>query len=303
MEGMTRDPFPDHRILDVDASIAGTTSRLGTILRTERRRQDLTLAELAAAAGVSTTSVHAVESGRRATIGMYVRLAQALGKRLVVDLGDPVAMDIARAHDADAPIGEHALLPMGRDIVHAAMGELEAARLLAHGWAPGIDVPWQHFRFGGRADVITCDIERLALLHIENKTQLPDLQDGIGRFQEKQAYLGRAVWERLGLARPPLIQTHVMVGLWSAEVIDVVRRSPATFRSAFPATPDAFLTWWSGGVPGPGTTSAFVLLDPFARGRVARFAGLREVLAGVQPRVLGYAAAADLVRHGQVRVR
>lgn len=304
---MPRDPDPDpdsqDAPLDVDPDIEAVATRLGALIRTERRGQDLTLATLAEMAGVSTSSTHAVEGGRRATLGMYVRLVRALDKRLVIDLGDLRGTDpVIPAEGLSAIVGRPQSAT-GRDIVHAAMGELEAARLLAHGRPLGIDVPWQHYRFGGRADVVTWDIERRALLQFENKSQLPDVQDALGRFNETQAYLGGALWERLGMAGPPLVETHVMVALWSAEVIDVVRRNPATFRATFPASPDPFLTWWSRGVPGRGRTTAFVLLDPFATGRERVFADLREVLAGVQPRLAGYAAAADLVRRGRPRGR
>jgi transcriptional regulator with XRE-family HTH domain len=296
---MPRDLEPDDPPPDVNALTDAAESRLGVLIRTDRRRRDLTLSELGRLAGVSTTSVHAVESGRRATLGMYIRLAAALGRRLEFDLDDPSTPGEAAVQATD----ERDRPRPGRDIVHAAMGEIEVARLLAHGRAPGIDVPWQHYRFGGRADVLACDSSRRALAYIENKGELSDVQEALGRFNEAQGYLGVALWERLGMVGPPLVETHVMVALWSADVIDVVRRHPATFLSAFPDPPDAFLAWWSGGVPPRGRTAAFVLLDPFAAGRARRFAGLSEVLAGIQPRVAGYAAAAELVRRDRARAR
>lgn len=301
---MSSDALRDGMLEETDPA-ADAAARLGVLIRTERRRQDLTLAALGTAAGVSTTTVHAVEAGQQASLRTYARLATGLQRSLGFALLD---------HDADDRGASRAVVQVGRDgsfderlaggrdIVHAAMGELEAAHLLARGFKVAVDLPWQHYRFGGRADIVAWDVRRRALLHIENKTQLPDVQDAIGRFAEKRAFLGCATWEGCGFAGPPLVETHVMVALWSSEVIDVVRRSPAMFRATFPAPPDAFDTWWTGEVPAT-TTAAFVVLDPFATGRTTRFASLRDVLADTRHRLAGYADAADLVRQDRSRRR
>ncbi|MFN8520646.1 MAG: hypothetical protein U0667_14925 [Chloroflexota bacterium] len=284
---------------DAEARTAAVAARLGMLIRTERRAHDLSLARLADAAGVSTTRAQSIEAGSPATLGTYVRLVLALDRRLVVDITDLASADAMAPADGRPVSDGQRAVSMDRDIVHAAMGEFEASKLMAFGLRLGIDVPWQHYRFGGRADVIAWDVRRRAMLLIENKGQLPDVQDALGRFNERQAYLGAALWQRLGLAGPPLVETHVLVGLWSAEVIDVVRRHPATFRATFPSPAQPFLAWWSADIPEPGITSTFLLLDPFAGGRAARFVDLREVLGGARPRLPGYAAAADLVRRGR----
>jgi transcriptional regulator with XRE-family HTH domain len=270
-------------------------------LRAGRRRQDLTLVRLGELAGVSVSTVHGIESGRGASVEMYGRLASALGRRLQLALGDPDADPVdAPTHAQDVPSAREGRLD-GRDIVHAAMGEIEASMLRRRRRRLALEEPWQHFRFAGRADLIAWSVEGQALLHVENRTRFPDVQDALGRFNEKRAYLAGALWERLGMTGPPAHQTHVKVALWSAEVMDVLDRGRATFRASFPSPPDAFLRWWDGADPRPGRTTCFVLLDPFASGRERRCIGLQEALSGAQPRIGGYAEAADLVRRGKVQ--
>lgn len=159
-------------------------AELGTRIRDERRRRGLTLREVAERAQVSLAAVQKVESGGRGSIEMYVRIAVALDRGLEVALtedassdGPPQAIDVG---------------PVGADIVHAAMGEYEVSTLATHGFRLGVDEPWQHYRFSGRADVVGWDPRLRALLHIENRTLFPDVQDSAGRYNGKKAFLAAA---------------------------------------------------------------------------------------------------------------
>lgn len=236
---------------------------------------------LAARAAVSSSTIHKIENGARASIGMYVRVAKALDREFACQLVDPTGRRDAVRDDAD--------------IVHAAMGELEVATLRSHGFRTGLDEPWQHYHFAGRADVLGWDTALSALLRIENRTRFPDVQDSIGRFKNEQRYLVTALWRPLGFERLPRTELHVMVGLWSAEVLRVLRQRPETFRSTFPDPPEPFFAWMAGAPPAVGG-STFVLLDPLATGRRRRFIGLEEALAGARPRLRGYADAAERLR-------
>ncbi len=169
---------------------------------------------LAARAAVSSSTIHKIENGARASIGMYVRVAKALDREFACQLVDPTGRRDAVRDDAD--------------IVHAAMGELEVATLRSHGFRTGLDEPWQHYHFAGRADVLGWDTALSALLRIENRTRFPDVQDSIGRFKNEQRYLVTALWRPLGFERLPRTELHVMVGLWSAEVLRVLRQRPET---------------------------------------------------------------------------
>ena len=54
------------------------------------------------------------------------------------------------------------------------MGEYEASHLRALGFKVGIDEPYQHYQFAGRADLVAWDVDARAFLHIENGTRFPD---------------------------------------------------------------------------------------------------------------------------------
>ncbi|MFN8518830.1 MAG: helix-turn-helix transcriptional regulator [Chloroflexota bacterium] len=254
---------------------------VGAVVRDARRRRGWGMRDLARRAAISTGMVQRVEAGERASLTVYARLAQALGIGLNVQMTD-AQRPTTRRQDSD--------------LVHAAMGEIEVSELAARGYAMALDEPWQHYHFAGRADVVAWDLERQALLHIENKGQLPDVQDGIGRFKATQAYLGGVMWERRGLSGRPRSETHVLAVLWSAEVLRVMRRQPSTFRATWPDPMTAFEGWLRGEPPAPGAHATLVLLDPFASGRQRRMVGIDEALGDVRPRVAGYAEAAARLR-------
>jgi hypothetical protein len=212
---------------------------------------------------------------------MYARLAVALGRRPELSL--------------PARSGHHAEPARPRrDTVHAAMGELEARQLSSHGFAIAIDEPYQHYQFAGRADLLAWDLEARALLHVENKSDLPDLQDLAGSYNAKRAYLPAAIGQRLNIGRRGWASvTHVLAVLWSSAVLHVLRLRPATFTAICPSPVDPFEAWWAGDPPTEGVTSSLVILDPdpgLSRRR-ARFVGADR--AGVvEPRYRHYADAA-----------
>lgn len=265
----------------VNGHVDRLATRMGVAINDERRRRRMTIRTLATKAAVSSGTIHKIENGARASVEMYVRVARALDRTFECQLVDPKARPDATREDAD--------------LVHAAMGELEVAALRSHGTQTGLDEPWQHYHFAGRADVLGWDTARGALMRIENRTRFPDVQDSIGRFKNEQRYLATALWRPLGFERLPGTQLHVMVGLWSAEVLRVLRQRPETFRSTFPDPPDAFFAWMAGALPTSGG-STFVLLDPLATGKQRRFIGLEDALGGARPRVRGYADAAARLR-------
>ena len=143
--------------------------------------------------------------------------------------------------------------------------------------------------------MVAWDLERAALLHIENRTQFPNLQEVAGSFNAKRSYLADDLAIRIGLGRPDWASvTHVIVALWSAEVLHAVRLRSETFRSICPDRADAFLAWWTGDIPAePPASSVFVLCDPDPAVRERfRFASLDDALR-VRPRYRGYAEAAQ----------
>ncbi len=159
---------------------------LGDSIRSERRRRRWTMAQLAVRAGVSTSAIQALETGERGSLEIHVRIARALGLELRMELIDP---------------RQRSSGPRGTDLVHAGMGEVEVAHLRGLGYGVGVDEPYQHFQFAGRADVVAWDLDHRALLHIENRTRFPDIQAAAGALNAKRDHLAASIARRLGLGR------------------------------------------------------------------------------------------------------
>jgi hypothetical protein len=229
-------------------------------------------------------------AGSVLTLESYSRLATALGLRPSLDLTDPRGQD--RGH---SPRGARAGHRAG-DFVHAAMGEIEARALAGPGRRVAIDEPYQHYQFAGRADLLAWDLENL--LHIENRTQFPNLQEAAGSYNAKRQYLAGTLAERLDLGpRGWRSVTHVMACLWSSEVLHAIRLRRAPFAALSPDPPDALHAWLRGEPPAAGVSSCLVVLDP-----LVPFGSRRRTIATVEepvrldPRHRGYADAAEALR-------
>jgi transcriptional regulator with XRE-family HTH domain len=227
---------------------------LGAAIRDQQVRRQWSARELGRRSGLTAATVLNVEAGRTAGLATYGRLSHALSMDLEANLVDPRRRRRSVANEEDP--------------VHAAMGELEAARFRSLGYPVSIDEPYQHYQFAGRADVIAWRLDERALLHLENRTRFPNVGEAAGAYNAKRAYLAPVIAARLGLAGGFRSVTHVMVGLWSSEVIHALRLRPETFRSLCPAESGVLDAWWSGGQPLTGIHSAFVLFDPVATGVV-----------------------------------
>jgi len=267
------------------AALARMAVEAGERVRDERTRRGWTLRELATRAGTALAVAHRVESGEVASLESYARLATALGMRPILALPDPRLRAGANDPRRDAA-----------DLVHAAMGELEARALAGRGRTVAIDEPYQYYQFAGRADVLAWDTANL--IHIENRTRFPNIQEAAGAWNAKRRYLAASVAERSNIGpRGWRSVTHVMAGLWSAEVLHVLRLRRATFDALCPDPSDPFSDWLDGREPPPGVTSTLVLLDPAvpfeSRARtIASMAGL----VTLRPRYRGYADAAAVLR-------
>ena len=253
----------------------------GQQIREARRRRKWSLAALAARSGMSDSHVAQIEAGDAASLESYARLFVALEREPQLISLDPRQRSASLRDEADA--------------VHAAMGDVEARRLIGVGLTVAIDEPYQHYQFAGRADVVAWDIEARALLHIENRTQFPNVQESLGSYASKRAYLGGALADRLGLRDGWRNETHVIAALWSSEVIHVLRRLAATFSAACPDGIEPVRRWWAGERPtARGSTSSIVLLDPAPGVRDAF--RIAELADATRPRYRGYAEAAAAMR-------
>jgi len=264
-------------------AVARVVHEAGSSLREARLGRRWTMHELSTRAGVAVGSIQAVESGRVATMETYARLATALGLRPSLALQAGRSKPPIRHSDAE-------------DFVHAAMGEHEADAFSRPGRTVAIDEPYQHYQFAGRADLLAWTDRDL--LHVENRTRFPNLQDAAGAYNAKRQYLAGALGQRLGIGPAGWRSvTHVMACLWTSEVLHVLRLRPATFRSLCPAGPEGFEAWLRGAPPPPGVLSTLVLLDP-----TVPFGSRRRTIASlddasrVEPRYAGYAEVARALR-------
>ena len=257
----------------------------GALVREERRRRGWTLREAAGRAGVALAGVHGIEAGNAASLESYARLGLALGLRPSLSFQHERRRSAAASRDVEA-----------EDFVHAAMGEVEARAMGRAGRTVAMDEPYQHFQFAGRADFLAW--QGRDLLHIENRTRFPNVQEAAGSYNAKRQYLARALAERAGIGPEGWRSvTHVMACLWSAEVLHVLRLRRATFGSLCPDPPDQLAAWIAGVEPARGVTSSLVLLDP-----AVPFGSRRRTVASlldaqrVDSRYRGYADAADALR-------
>jgi transcriptional regulator with XRE-family HTH domain len=261
---------------------------VGMTIADARHGRLWTLRELADRSGVAASAIHAIEHGRPASLRTYTAIAVALDLEPRLDFIDPRR----RANSLRA-----------QDPVHAAMGEVIAARLASHGFEIAMDEPFQHYQFAGRADILAWDLENRALLHVENRTRFPNLQEAFGSFNTKRRYLPAVMADRLGLRGGFATVTNVTAGLWSAEVLHAVRIGPASFRAVCPDSTTSFNSWWAGEAPRIGpSTSVFVLFDPVQPldRRRPRFVGLDQAIEpSTRPRYRGYAHAVELVANAR----
>jgi transcriptional regulator with XRE-family HTH domain len=279
------DPMPPA----AQAALARMAVDAGRQLRDERLRRGWTLRTVAARAGVGLGVAHAAEAGTVVALESYARLATALNLRPAFDLAGSRFTGRASAHGQ-------------ADLVHAAMGELELSTLQHPEHSDrttAIDEPYQHYQFAGRADVLAWDADDL--LHIENRTRFPDLQEAAGAYNAKRRYLAVGIADRAGIGpRGWRSVTHVMACLWSAEALHAIRIHRASFAALCPDPPDALLAWLAGEPPPPGVTSTLVVLDP-----LVPFGSRRRTIAAVvepprlDPRYRGYAEAAEALRHAR----
>jgi transcriptional regulator with XRE-family HTH domain len=249
---------------------------LGNRLNEARRERRWNVQHLAEEAGVSRELAYLALRGERVSLDAALRMIGALGLKLEWELVDPRKRAPMRIRQQDP--------------VHSAMGEFEAAHFRPMGITISIDEPYQHYQFAGRADLVAWNADALAILHIENRTRFPDLQEAAGSYNAKRAYLGAALADRIGIGQWRS-ETHVMVAFWSAEVLHALRIRTESFRATCPDDPTAFEQWWSGVMPLGGKTSSLIVLDPLAVGRQRAFISLEDAL-GARPRHPGYAAAA-----------
>jgi transcriptional regulator with XRE-family HTH domain len=200
--------------------------KVGEVVRTVRRRRGLRQRDVAALAGVSQWLVSAVERGQleQLSLGAIRRVCSAL------EIRTPFV-----------PRWRGVELPRLLDARHAALVEQVVARLSALGWETVLEYTFQHFGERGSVDVLAWRPDSRALVVVEVKTDLDDLQEMLSAVDRKARLVPRLVaaersWAALALG-VVLVMPEGSTSRWQ------VSRHPAVFAAAFPARNNEIRRW------------------------------------------------------------
>jgi transcriptional regulator with XRE-family HTH domain len=144
--------------------------QVGAVYRAVRRRQGLSQREIAARAGVSQQTVSVIERGRFDEVDLAT--LRRVGAVLGIDL-------------PFAPRWRGPELDRLLDAGHAAIVEIVVGELRDRGWT--VMVEWSFNRYGerGSVDVLAWHPDRSALVVVEVKTRVVDLQGLLGTLDRK----------------------------------------------------------------------------------------------------------------------
>jgi transcriptional regulator with XRE-family HTH domain len=174
--------------------------RVGSVVRAVRRRRGLRQADVARLAGVAQSSVSRLERGHLERVGLPTARKTA------------AALQISLAISPRWRGGE---LPRLLDKEHASCVE-QVATSLGPGWEVLLEYSFNYFGERGSVDVLGWQRDRAALLLVEVKSQLVDLQDLFAGLGRKRRIVPRLLQRDRG---------------WSASHLGVVVALPDTSRN------------------------------------------------------------------------
>ena len=200
--------------------------RIGVVIRRSRERRGLRQVDVAAAAGVSRQCVSRLECGHLDSFG--VRTVRAIAAAVGVDL--PFAAR-GRGVQLDQLVDEE----------HSAMVDSVVATLTIAGWETMVEFSFNDFGDRGSVDVLAWHARRRALLVIEVKSRLANLQETCRALDTK----ARVVPRLASLARGwrPVVVGVVLVMQESSRERAAVARRAAIFASGFPARTVEIRVW------------------------------------------------------------
>ena len=245
--------------------------RIGIWVRTARLRLGMRQVDLARIAGVSAAGVSRFERGdfERMTLGTCRAIAGAVGIELHL-----VPRSI-RLPDLERQVSRR----------HAAIVEELARRLSDAGWEVTTEYSFNHFGDRGSVDVLAWRPEERALLIVEAKSELRDLQATLRAIDVKKRVVPLRFAAERGV-RPRTVGVVLALPDISTERA-VVGRHRATFAAALPARSVEVRRWI--GTPGEDLRGVWFL--PVSRGALLtqRYRGRQRV------RVAGSAVAVPIV--------
>jgi transcriptional regulator with XRE-family HTH domain len=190
---------------------------VGRVVRAVRRHQRLTQRQVADRAAVSQQTVSVIELGRLDQVDLLT--LRRVGAAVGIDL--PFAPrwrgpELDRLLDAD----------------HARLVEAIVRRVSVGGWQVIVEWSFNHFGERGSADALLWHAGRRALLVVEVKSRVVDLQDLLGTLDRK-VRVARTVLPPERGWRPDVVG-RVVVLPDSSTARDAVARHRATFDAALP---------------------------------------------------------------------
>jgi transcriptional regulator with XRE-family HTH domain len=191
---------------------------VGRGVRALRRRKGWSQRELGVRAGVHKSVVCDIESGRLELVRLPTvrRVAKALGVGIEIAPRWPIA-DVARLLDAD----------------HAALVERVVRMLTSQGWETLIEYTFNDFGDRGSVDVLGWHPGRRALVLVEIKTRVADVQALHAAFDRKARVVPRLVARDRGW-RPDMVGMLLVVADRHPNR-DALARHAKTFEARFPS--------------------------------------------------------------------
>lgn len=190
--------------------------RLGSIVRAVRYRRGLRQSDLARLAGVSQQTVSDLERGQIDSLRVIRKIAGALGIRV------PLAPEW-RGGDFDRLI----------DSRHAALVEVAMAALRGAGWEATAEFTFNRYGERGSVDVLGWQPDRRALLIVEVKTSLKNLQELLAKLDLKTRVVPGIAATQRGW-RATSVGTILLIAEESG-MRRPIARHVATFGSTLPA--------------------------------------------------------------------
>ena len=199
---------------------------MGLTLRAIRLKAGLSQSELAARAGVSQSTVSRIECGRLGNLPL--ELIVAVARALQVDLQLVVRW---RGPELDRLL----------DARHARLVGLVDEALLARGWEVELEYSFNRYGDRGSVDVVAWQQDRAAILLVEVKTRLVDIQDLLSSMHKKRSVVPET-WRAQHGMRPSHVGSVLVLPDATVHRSAVARQS-AIFDLDLPERTSAVGNW------------------------------------------------------------
>jgi transcriptional regulator with XRE-family HTH domain len=198
----------------------------GRLVRAARIRRGWRQVDLETASGIDQTSQSRLEGGRLG--GFTLRTLRAA----VAPLGLEVRLQA---------MGVPYSLREPRDAVHARLVEIVATLFRRAGWLVLPEYTFNHFGERGAADLVAWHPDRGALLIVEVKSRIIDIQELLSAFNRKLRIVPMTVRATHGWN--PIAVGHVLVVAEGTSQRRMIRAHSTTFASVLPASGRAVRAW------------------------------------------------------------